>query len=101
MNQERKKPAGNREYYKPLEKPRRYPLELTASLHICLWSDNGAYKWTIAYFVAGKEGYDLQFVGDRPLDDRVNWDHFRELVVQGDRIAQKRFQKTTRKFTSE
>ena len=85
-------PIANHRYYKPLEQPRRYPLELNESLHICLWSEDGKFKWTIAYFYRGKEGYDLQFVGDRPLDSRVNWDHFRELVILGQRLADEAFE---------
>lgn len=88
---ELKEPVANRRYYRPLEKPRRYPLELNDNLHICLWSEDGKCKWTVAYFLKGKEGYDLHFVGDRPLDSRVNWEHFRELVILGQRIADERF----------
>jgi len=86
-----RQPVANQRYYRPLERPRRYPLELNDDLHICLWSDDGKYKWTVAYFFASKEGYDLHFVGDRPLDSRVNWDHFRELVILGQRLADDRF----------
>jgi hypothetical protein len=71
------------EHYNPIERPRRYPLELRDDGHICLWSENGEYKWTIALFNRHKEGYDLTFVGDRPLDPRVNWTHFREIIEQG------------------
>lgn len=81
----------NKRYYKPVEKPRRYPLELCDNHHICLWSQDGKFKWTVAYFHKGKEGFDLQFVGDRPLDSRVNWDHFRELVILGQRLADEEF----------
>ena len=83
----------NHEHYHPLEEPRRYPLELGKDLHICLWDVHGKFKWTIAYFIADKEGYDLHFVGDRPLDGRVDWEHFRELVVQGQQIADRRFKR--------
>jgi len=81
----------NCEHYRPLEKPTRYPLELSANLHICLWAEDGTHKWTIAYFLRSKEGYDLHFVGDRPFKSRVNWDHFRECAVQGQRIADEKF----------
>ena len=80
------RPVNDR-YYRPVEKPIRYPLELCADHHICLWSEDGKFKWTVAYFAKGSEGYDLRFVGDRPLDSRVNWDHFRELVILGQRLA--------------
>lgn len=88
---ERKKPA-KLEHYKPLESPPKYPLELCENLHICLWEPEGTYKWTIAYFHKDREGYDLKFCGDRPLDPRVNWEHFRELIVLGQKIADERFE---------
>lgn len=89
---ELKKPVSTR-YYNPLESPRRYPLELNDRLNICLWSEDGKFKWTVAYFFADRDGYNLRFVGDRPLDSRVNWDHFRELVILGQRLADERFDK--------
>ena len=88
---EGKQPTDLR-YYQPLERPRRYPLELTENLHICLWSKNGKLKWTIAYWQRLNDGYNLHFVGNRPLDLRVNWEHFRELIALGQVIADKYFQ---------
>jgi len=83
------------EFYHPQEQPNRYPLELCdcadTHLHICLWSEDGSFKWTVAYFVKEKDGYILRFCGDRPLNPRVDWGHFRELVVQGQQIVDKRF----------
>jgi hypothetical protein len=90
---ELKEPVKNKEYYKPIESPRRYPLELGDDLHICLWSEDGKFKWTVAYFVVDSEGYNLHFVGERPFDPRVNWDHFRELSILGQRLANERFEK--------
>lgn len=81
----------NQRYYRPLESPTRYPLELEDRLHIALWSPCGEYKWSIAIFDESREGYDLRFLSDRPLDPRVNWEHFRELIEQGQRIANARF----------
>lgn len=81
------------EHYHPQEQPRMYPLELGPDLHICLWDTQGEYKWTIAYFVKGEEGYDLQFIGDRPLDERVNWEHFQEIIRQGQALAYRRFRR--------
>lgn len=78
-------------HYKPVERPTRYPLELTEELHICLWDVENKYKFTIAYFVKGQEDYSLRFVGDRPLLDRVDWLHFKELVEQGSKIAARKF----------
>lgn len=85
------KPIANLEYYKPQEKPRRYPLELTDNLHICLWSKEGKYKCTIAYWIRDKEGYELKFVGDRPLDSRVDWTKFKMIIKQGQKLADAKF----------
>ena len=75
--------------YRPQEMPTLYPLELTKGHHICLWSPDGRFKWTIAYFEINKEGPDLRFVGDRPLDRRVNWGDFQEIIRQGYKLAEK------------
>lgn len=88
---ERTCPLRNTAHYQPQENPRRYPLELAPNLHICLWNEDGVFKWTIALFDWTREGYELRFIGDRPLDRRVNWEHFREVVEQGQRIADERF----------
>jgi len=74
-------------YYRPQEKPRMYPLELTPDSHICLWGENGEYKWTIAYWRFDDEGAYLHFVGDRPLDKRVDWRNFEAVVRQGQLLA--------------
>jgi hypothetical protein len=81
------KEPENKRYYNPVERPRRYPLELREDHHICLWSEDGKFKWTVALFEKGSEGFSLRFIGDRPLDSRVNWEHFRELVILGQRLA--------------
>lgn len=81
----------NDTHYKPIENPRAYPLELHDNLHICLWSVDGTFKWTIAYWVKNSEGYYLKFVGDRPLDKRVRWEDFEAIIRQGQAIADKRF----------
>ena len=57
-----------------------HPLELADNYHINIWSEDDTHKWSIAYFVKGKEGYYLQFVGDRPFDPRVNWGHLKILA---------------------
>lgn len=87
------RPAIGQASYNPLEKPIRYPLELCENLHICLWDESGKFKWTIAFFEADREGYDLRFIGGRPLNARVDWMHFGELVIQGQEIADQRFAK--------
>lgn len=77
-------PTRNLEHYSPQEVPNRYPLELCPDGHICLWEPKGETKITVAYLYADNEGdFDLKFVGDRPLDSRVNWLHFRQCVEQG------------------
>lgn len=79
-------------YYKPLESPNAYPLELNDNLHICLWDEDGKYKWTIALWHKDKEGYSLEFVGARPLNDRVKWKKLKAIIKQGQAIADKRFE---------
>ena len=79
-------------HYKPLETPTAYPLELNDNLHICLWSEDGTYKWTIALWHKGKEGYSLEFIGSRPLNDRVKWKKLKAIIKQGQAIADKRFE---------
>jgi hypothetical protein len=91
MENKMDKPSKNARYYNPMEKPTMYPLELTDDLHICLWDSKGEYKLTVAYWIDGEEGYDLHFVGDRPLDKRVDWQAFKSVVRQGQLIADNRF----------
>ena len=74
-----------------VEKPEGYPLELSENLHIHLWAENGEYKWTIAMWIRGKEGYSLEFIGGRPLDKRVKWKAFKKLIKQGQKLADKKF----------
>ena len=82
----------NTEHYKPLESPNAYPLELNENLHICLWSEDGTYKWTIALWTKGKEGYSLEFIGARPLNERVKWKKLKAIIKQGQAIADKRWE---------
>ena len=79
------------EHYKPLESPNAYPLELNENLHIYLWDEEGKYKWTIALWAKGKEGYSLEFIGARPLNERVKWKKLKAIIEQGQAIADKRF----------
>ena len=65
------------------------------NLHICLYSVDRMHKLTIAYFRKYKDGYELTFVDDRPLDKRVKWKRFRRLIEQGQKIADARFAKET------
>ena len=68
-------------------------LGLTDDLHITLWSTDRKYRLTIAYFAENSEGYYLQFVGDRPLDKRVNWRRFRKLIEMGQKLADATYKK--------
>lgn len=75
-------PRENREHYRPMESPNRYPLELRATGDICLWCED-RYKIVIARFEGYGEEAQLRWVGDRPLMPEVDFAHFRELAVQG------------------
>lgn len=77
----------------PVEMPPRKTgiLELTDDLHICQWSDDLSHKWTIAVIQYDKEGPEWSFIGDRPFDSRVDWSVFKELLAEGQGIAQRRF----------
>lgn len=81
----------SRQHYDPQESPTMYPLELTKNLHICLWDETGSHKYTVAYFGRHREGYELHFVGDRPLEPSIDWNVFREIVRQGQNMADARF----------
>ena len=91
---ELKEPKSTK-HYKPLETPTAYPLEMNENLHICLWDEKGEYKWTIALWGKGKEGYSLEFIGDRPLNKRVKWKKLKAIIKQGQAIADKRFSEET------
>lgn len=76
----------------------RFPLELVRSepksLHICLWNEEGTRKWTIALVRFETDSADLCFVGSRPFDPRVNWEHFKEMCQQAQNIAEEMYEKT-------
>ena len=60
-----------------------YPLELSGN-HICLWNENGDSKYTIALFEKDNDGCnDLRFIGDRPMDERVDQINFFALIELG------------------
>jgi len=61
-----------------------YPLELKDT-HIHLWEKGGSSKYTIALFkyLKSDECWELHFIGERPLDSRVNKEKFFELVQLG------------------
>lgn len=59
---------------------------------IVKWSndtDKKEYCWTVAYWNEGKEGYDLQFVGDRLFD--VDSGLFMKLAKQGQQMLNDAF----------
>jgi len=53
------------------------------TLEIVRWEDGQC--WTLLSFQPDKStgAYQVQFVGDRPLDDGVNWHHLRHLIKAG------------------
>jgi len=61
-----------------------YPLELKGN-HIHLWDTIGKSKITIAMFNYNRseESWDLDFIGERPLDERVDKIKFFELIQIG------------------
>jgi hypothetical protein len=86
--------AAVRGAYRPQEIPRRYPLELTPDLHVCLWFADGSAKYTM--WVDSEEGPEFRFVGDRPLDSRINWEHLRDVIRQGQSMAEVRWRRRPR-----
>jgi len=76
-------------HYRPIERPQRYPLELSESLEIYLWSEDGKFRWVVARVAISKDAVNLRICGDRALDRRVNWQHFRELYEQAIRIGER------------
>jgi hypothetical protein len=49
--------------------------------------------WAIAYWIKDKEGYNLQFVGRRPLDKEVNIEDFFKLISEGQNMLDYFFEK--------
>ena len=49
--------------------------------------------WVLAYWVRGKEGYDLKFVGDRAFEPDVDRKVFWKLAKKGQRRLGKHFAK--------
>ena len=66
-----------------------YPLELKGR-HINLWDEGGKIKYSIAIFKVDIDGSaELEFVYNRPLNKRVNWEHFEELIKIGYEVHNK------------
>ncbi len=78
---------ASQQWYHPLESPSRYPLELHRDcggrLAVSFWFADGKTKYVIALMNRDEGGCVVRFIGDRPLREQVNWDHFRELLTQG------------------
>lgn len=51
--------------------------------------DNKEYCWTVAYWIKGKEGFDLQFVGSRPFDIKAK--NFMKVAKQGQQMLDDAF----------
>ena len=61
---------------------------------IVRWQDSetlGKFCYTLAWWVKDNEGYDLHFIGSRPLNDEVDKDCFWELVIYGQKICDAKF----------
>ena len=51
-------------------------------LEIVQWEEETC--WTIAYWSRHKDGYyQMQFIGNRPFDERVDWKDFGQLAKTG------------------
>lgn len=62
---------------------------------IVRWQDSetlGKFCYTLAWWVKGSEGYDLHFIGSRPLDPEVDRVYFWELVKYGQKICDAKFE---------
>jgi hypothetical protein len=49
------------------------------------------FCYVLAYWVKGKEGYDLHFVGDRPFGEEIPRDSFMFLASEGQKTLDKEF----------
>ena len=62
---------------------------------IIYWYDDEfeKYCYVIAYWVKDNEGYDLQFVGSRPLSHFDQWNDFGKLIKVGQKELDLLFEK--------
>lgn len=65
----------DKDYYSPPERPYHH-------IHKSCFK-NPETCMTIASFRKDSDGYYLEFIGDRPLDTKVDWQDFRTLVQVG------------------
>ena len=56
------------------------------TIEISQWGNDNSYRWVIANFERGEEGFWLKFVGDRPFRNDVNWLNFGKLAREGQKI---------------
>lgn len=87
----------SKEYLSKIEVASFYPLELRlndkeylCNLEIVYWkrdSSNKDFCYTLAYWAYTREGFELKFIGSRPLDAGVRWPDFGKLVRLGQHIA--------------
>ena len=56
------------------------------------WASDESHCWAIAYWIKGKESYDLKFVGNRPFVESVNKDTFWMLAKSGQVILDQFFE---------
>ena len=73
----------------------RWLLESSRNAEIIRWQDSkdfGKTCYTLAWWIKDKEGYNIQFLGDRPLSYEVDQDYFWELVKYGQKICEAKFQ---------
>jgi len=56
------------------------------------WAADDSHCWAIAYWIKGKEGYDLKFVGDRPFANTVDKYTFWMLAKAGQMILEQFFE---------
>lgn len=72
----------------------RWIPESSRNAEIVRWQESetlGKFCYTLAWWIKDREGYNLQFVGPRPLDSEVNQDYFWELVKYGQKICDAKF----------
>lgn len=54
------------------------------TVDICQWAEDNDHQWSIAYFNRSSDGWDLKFVGNRPLKlDTTQWLDFKRVVTEG------------------
>lgn len=73
----------------------RWITESSRNAEIVRWQESeklGKFCYTLAWWIKDKEGYNLQFIGDRPLASEVDKDDFWALVHYGQKICDAKFE---------